>query len=772
MHSEDFNKADRFLHPGKILDGIINRDIEFQWMNQGAVLWYKLQAAHSRQYLKVDADTGEAAPLFDHILMGKTLAAALGKEVDPNNLPILKLQVLSNTQFVVTICQSEQSTGNSVPENEWLCDLTETSCEPYPKIELHTSAVTSPCGRYRVFTNDHNLWLVDTADNNQRPLTTDGIASFGYGETPESDVHSNMLQREKEGPGPAHVLWATSGEKFVSFRADERHVKSLSLLQAVPDDGSFRPQEIHFHHNLAGEDGYRAYLTIFDINNQQSIEVNYRPLTGSTGYRGPIEANNLWWNNDASKLYLLDVDSSCRKLTLVEVEAASGNSKILLEENDDRQLLPAPPMTAPLVRVLSNGDIIWFSERSGWGHLYLYDGSTLSLKQSITQGNWLVRDILHINEENNWIYFTASGVQAEVDIYFTSLYRVKLDGTEMQMLTPERANHELSIPTERERQTKKSPATISFSPSGQYFVDRYSTPENPGAWVLRSIDGSLIRKLADVSTEIPEDFPQIETFKLKSADGKYDLYGTLIKPSDFDPKKLYPIVDGIYPGPQNIVSSKTFEGTLSNVFHPMGLVDLGFVIISIDGRGTPTRSKAFRDISYGNAEQAGSLEDHISAIQQLAVSRPYIDVERVGIYGVSGGGFAAAHAMFDYPDFFKVGVAASGNHEWRTYSSAWGERWHGPLQEQDYDKVFSAAKVHNLQGKLLLMHGELDDNVHPANTLRVVDELIKAKKRFDMLIIPNGDHGAAASSYFQRITQYYFLEHLAGVDVPKSADLP
>lgn len=544
-------------------------------------------------------------------------------------------------------------------------------------------------------------------------------------------------------------------------------------FQSVPDDGSYRPREHRFRRNLVGEEGYRLHLTIFDLDSGASIAVDYRALTGSTGYRGPIAADNIWWQEDGSKLYVLDVDSSYRKLTLVEVDALTGSSRILLTENDARQLLPAPPGVAPLVRVLANGDIIWFSERSGWGHLYLYDGKSLRLKHAITSGEWLVRNIVKIDETRGWIYFSASGREPGADIYYRYLYRAKLDGSGLELLTPEMADHAvLPAPVHEQAVSESINVRAAFSPSGAYFIDRYSTPEKPGAWVLRAADGRLISTLASIGIRQPERLPQVESFSVKSADGQYDLHGVLIKPYNFDPNKRYPVVDSIYPGPQSLAVKKSFKRMLGSAMYPLSLTDLGFILVVIDGRGTSFRSKAFRDRSYGNADRAGSLQDHISALKQLAEARPYLDLDRVGIYGMSGGGFATAKALFDYPDFYKVGVAASGNHDWRLYSSAWGERWHGPAKQADYDKVFSAAKVDNLQGKLLLMHGDMDDNVHPANTLRVVDALINADKRFDMLILPNGGHGAALHPYFQRLMQYYFVEHLAGLDVPEGVDFP
>jgi len=299
-------------------------------------------------------------------------------------------------------------------------------------------------------------------------------------------------------------------------------------------------------------------------------------------------------------------------------------------------------------------------------------------------------------------------------------------------------------------------------------------PDKAGSWTLRNKSGEAIVELAKEDVSQLPAFETPEAFSVKSADGKYDLYGVLLKPHNFDANNRYPIVEFYYPGPQAIWSPKAFASALprgSLNGDGQALAQLGFVVVMMDGRGTPLRSKAFLDLSYGNMDKVGYMEDHVNGIKELAKTRPWMDINRVGIFGSSGGGFATAHALMDYPDFYKVGVSSAGNHEQRSYIRLWGESFHGKLDKVDYDKVFVGKNAANLKGKLLLAHGEMDDNVHPAMTMRVADALIKAGKQFDMLMMPNVEHGISGKPYFQRLTQRYFLEHLMGAELPHDVDM-
>lgn len=764
--NEDFARSDRFLL-GKPETDVLNSDIVFQWIGDGDTFFYRSQGSKGTQYVLVDSATGNKSPLFDHQVMARALATALETTVDAQALPIEHLtRIHQNTYNVIS------------GDKTLLCDLTVGSCtEQQPETEEPT-ATPSPDGKYTLFIHDYNLWLKHNENGDERALTTDGVRGWSYGRPPESSTKEITMRREGKQL-PAAALWSPDGSRFISYRLDERHVPELALVQAIPEDGSFRPKLHTYHYDLVGEKPAQAKFFIYDVKSGARTELNYRALPSPL--KVPLTMGHFWWSNNGSKLYMLDSPLSQPFMKLLEVNPKTGGVQLLLEESTDTTYFPSAFFIAPpSVKVLSNGDIVWFSERSDWGHLYLYDGTTGKLKNAITSGNWLVRDIQYIDEDTGYLYFSASGREPGEDIYYRHLYRVKLDGTGLELLTPEPGDHDFpAVNNPAVAAIDGTPATLlgtpRISPNGKYVVDHFSTESTPGRWLLRRNDGSLIAKLEDEDPSPLPPFTPPERFVVKSADGKYKLYGMLSKPANFDPAKTYPVIDHIYPGPQSTKAPKVFaSGGMRGgaIFgDSQALADLGFVVIQVDGRGGTLRSKPFRDVSYRHMEKAGMLEDHISALRQLAKTRPWLDLDRVGIFGTSGGGFATGHALIDHPDVFKVGVASVGNHDQRSYLSVWGETYHGPANSTDYEKVFAGNNANRFKGKLLLAYGEMDDNVHPANTLRLADALIKANKQFDMLVMPNVNHGIAGTAYFRRITQNYFLKHLMGAQLPSESDI-
>jgi dipeptidyl aminopeptidase/acylaminoacyl peptidase len=394
--------------------------------------------------------------------------------------------------------------------------------------------------------------------------------------------------------------------------------------------------------------------------------------------------------------------------------------------------------------------------------VYRLNGHTGGVRKPLTSGNWAVREILHVQEPKKTVFFVASGREQDQDPYNRHLYRVGFDGTRLKRLTPESGDHNISV-----------------SPTGRYFVDTYSRIDSPPITVLRAADGRLVRVLqrGDISRVVAAGWRVPEPFKAKAADGKTDIYGAIYRPSNFDPSRKYPVLDGIYPGPQVIQTPKAFEVPPAHKNH-QAFAELGFIVVVVDGRGGPLRSRAFREASYGQMGSAGGLDDHIAALRQLANKYPQFDIDRVGIYGHSGGGYAAARALLLYPDFYKVAVASSGNHDLRSYSAHFIERFQGyPVDVAQYAAQSNPPLAHRLKGKLLLIHGDLDDNVHVSNTLQMADALIAARKDFDLLIMPNRNHafadlakGADGSSatdpYFIRRRWDFFVRHLLGVTPP------
>ncbi len=398
--------------------------------------------------------------------------------------------------------------------------------------------------------------------------------------------------------------------------------------------------------------------------------------------------------------------------------------------------------------------MIWFSERDNWGHLYLHDLTNGREKHPITSGDGSVTQVLRVDERTRMIYFQAVGREKGRDPYFRHFYRIGLDGKNLRLLTPADADHD-----------------VTLSPSGRFFVDTYSTPDAPPTTELRDADGTLVLALekADISRLLATGWKPPQPFTVKARDGQTDLYGLMYKPATLDTSKKYPIINHIYPGPQTgSVGGRQFSPARGDA---QALAELGFVVVEIDGMGTPWRSKKFHEAYYGDMGD-NTLPDQVAGMRELARRYSWIDIDRAGIYGHSGGGYAAADAMFRYPDFFKVGISEAGNHDNRNYEDDWAEKWQGLLQTKpdgttNYDGQANQLVAKNLKGKLLLAHGTMDTNVPPSNTLLVVNELIKANKDFDLIMLPNRGHGFGNEAYMVRRRWDYFVKNLLGMEPPK-----
>jgi dipeptidyl aminopeptidase/acylaminoacyl peptidase len=611
------------------------------------------------------------------------------------------------------------------------------------------------------FVKDFNLHVRPAGGGPARALTTDGEEAWYYATaaSPSSGGATAILTGT---PRPISAKWSPDSKRLLTFRLDERRVLDHVVVQSVRHDGVVRPAPIRFKYTLPGDpDQPLAELTIIDVDTARSTRIQHPPLVT---FGSPINAT--WWSADGRSVYFVDEPRAWTSARLKQADARTGAVRQVLEE-ESKTYLQLSFSGPPNVRVLDgSGDAIWFSERDGWGHLYLIDGRTGAVRNQVTRGEWVVRELLHVDEAGGWVYFTGGGREAGRDPYYRHLYRAKLDGSTIELLTPEDAEH-----------------NIRPSPSGRYFVDTFSRVDLPPTTVLRGADGKIVRQLekADVDALMKTGWKHPERFTVKGRDGRTDVYGAVFRPTTFDPSRKYPIVDDIYPGPHNSHTPKSFDQALG--LHANSIAELGFVVVTVDGMGTCCRSKSFHDVSYRNLADAGGLEDHIIAIKWLAQKYPYLDADRVGIFGHSAGGYASAHAILRYPDFYKVCVSSAGNHDARTDKATWVERWMGlPVGEQ-YLKSSNVTYAKNLKGKLLLVHGELDDNVHPGSTLQLVDALIKENKDFDLLILPNRNHGqvidisgekpkiASPDNYFLRKRWDYFVRHLLGVEPPAGYEI-
>ena len=604
---------------------------------------------------------------------------------------------------------------------------------------------TSPDGKRAVFIRDGNLVLRDNATGQETPLTTDGVKDFGY-------ATDNAGWSKSERP---IVVWSPDSRKIATFLQDQRNVGEMYLVSTVVG----HPQLQAWKYPLPGDTTVSMIdRVVIDVESKQVVHLKMPPdqhrssLCDNLACRGG-DWNDVQWAPDASSVAFVSTSRDHRRTVLRVADASSGEVRDVLEETV-KTFFESGNGRINWRYLPASNEVIWFSERDNWGQLYLYDLQTGKLKRQMTTGDGNVTQLLHVDPTTRALLFQAVGKESGRDPYFTHLYRMNMDGGAAKLLTPEEANHD-----------------ITLSPSGRYFVDSYSKPDVPPVAVLRDADGKLIVELerADIAKLLATGWKPPQPITVKARDGVTDLYGLMYRPTHSMPGRKYPIVNHVYPGPQTgSVGSRSFSVARGDA---QALAELGFVVVEIDGMGTPWRSKKFHEAYYGEMAD-NTLPDQIAGMKELARRFPWIDINRVGIYGHSGGGYAAAAAMFHHPEFFKVGISESGNHDNRVYEDDWAEKWMGLLENRgddftNYDGQANQNFVQGLKGKLLLAHGTMDANVPPNNTLLVVDALIKANKDFDLLMIPNAGHGYGdAANYMTRRRWDYFVRNLLGVEPP------
>ena len=621
---------------------------------------------------------------------------------------------------------------------------------------INRNEFISPNGFLAAFIDDYNLWIRDLKTNELTQLTFDGEKNYGY-------ATNNAGWIKTDGPV---LKWSLSSDKIATFRQDARGVGEMYLTTTNVG----HPKLQAWKYALPGDEKiFEIERLIIDLKTNDIIRLKMKndfqrsTTTDHIAGRGG-ELLDTQWSKDGSKLAFISSSRDHKIANLKIADAKTGNISSVFKETVDTYYESGLGSENWKVLFDSN-EFIWYSEKDNWGHIYLYDLKTKELKNRITKGDWLVRKLLHIDENKRELFFTAGGKE-EGNPYHVYLYKVNFDGTELTCLTPEKGSHK-----------------INPSPDWNYFVTTYSSTMNPPVSVLKNRDGNIIHELSksDLSSLNQTDWQNPIEFSVKARDGVTDLYGIMYIPSFYNENDKYPVLNYIYPGPQSgSVGNYSFYVAKRDF---QALAELGFVVVSVDAMGTPGRSKSFHDAYYGNMGDNG-LPDNISAIEQLSKTYKSMDTDRVGIWGHSGGGFASTAALLRYPDFYDVAVSSSGNHDNRNYEADWGEKWHGlltplDLDTQDSKSDFDILKtnydiqanqlfVDNLKGKLLIAHGMLDDNVPPSNTMIVVDALIKSNKDFDLILFPNKRHGYGdMNNYMMRRKWDYFVKHLKGLNPPK-----
>jgi dipeptidyl aminopeptidase/acylaminoacyl peptidase len=689
----------------------------------------------------------------DYEQASKFLGNNTNKLVDRNNvnatwLPGGKLWYSVSTNGVreyVLINPADGSRKTAADKKTLLPEIAGEKEAPAMGRRSFGTEVASPDGKKVAFIKDWNLWVRDVASKTETALTKDGVKDFGY-------ATDNAGWKRSDRP---IVLWSPDSKKIATFQQDQRNVSDMYLVST--NVGAPKLQAWKYPLPVDKEI-IQIQRVIIEVESAKVIRLKIPAdarrgtLCDDIACSGSFDDNE--WNADATRLAFVSSSRDHKVAKLRIADANTGDVKEVFEEKVATQYESGQGKINWHFLAATN-EIIWYSERDDWGHLYLYNALTGELKNQITKGAFVVTRLLKTDEKNRVLYFEANGREAGRDPYFSHFYRVNFDGKKLQLLTPEDGDH-----------------TVALSPDGKYFTDNFSKPDLAPTAVLRDMTGKLIATLekSDISRLAATGWKAPESIVVKSRDGKWDLYGLMFTPSTLDKTKKYPVVNYIYPGPQGGgVGSRSFAAARGD---HQALAELGFVVVIIDGTCNPDRSKSFHDVCYGNMAD-NTLEDQIAGLKQLAVTHPYLDLDRVGIWGHSGGGYATAAAMFRYPDFYKVGISESGNHENRNYEDDWGERYIGLLVKgangkSNYEDQANQNYAANLKGKLMLAHGASDDNVPPYNTYLVVDALIKANKDFDLVIFPNARHGYGADSYYMMRRRWdYFVKNLLGAEPPK-----
>jgi dipeptidyl-peptidase-4 len=777
IDAEVYARADRLLAPN-LYTQVKNRLTIPHWLGDRDEFWYRHENEQGHDFIRVNAATGEKSALFDHVLIAEALGELLNKTFSAHSLPFDTVEWRENT--------GNNSSGfDVVIERQRIqCATIEANCVLVDNLP-DTDAAPSPDGHWAVFTFQNNLWLRDLQTGAERALTTDGVEDFGFGIYYDNWLASFAVRSRLGNRLPPMVYyWAPDSSRVVITRLDQRHLTEYPFVDHTPEN-NFHPRIYPVRMAFPGEQKPITEYWVFDIATGERRQLQ-TPADLIWMHQDMHALRKIWWSGDSTHLYAAAHGSHLRSAYLLDFDLLSGEYRtVIREELPPRTDMNSTSYNPPAVAVLGDMEqVIWWSQRDGWGHLYRYDGQSGELLNQITEGAWLVRDLLTVNEAEGTVYFSGAGKEAG-NPYYRYLYRIGLDGEDLQLLSPESADHLLTGPGDYILTIDQAQPYEVVSPSGDYAVYNYSRVDQPGRAVIRSTrDTRLVAEFAqaDASALFALGWKPPEEFMVKAEDGS-ELWGVLYKPSDFDPRKKYPIIDAQYASPLTAVVPRNFGMAIRqrSPQSPSALAELGFVVLTIDARGTTYRSREFSQHGFGKLNLIG-LDDHVSAIRQLAAKHGFIDIDRVGIYGHSYGGYAATRAMLEYPEFFKVAVAGAGpatmhsiyqDYHWSAYQGAPVYADGSELQAEpveiagNWRSLDARQQATRLQGHLLIMLGEMDENVPPSSILPFIDALVAADKDFDMLYLPGRDHQFAEEGYVVRRLWDYFVRNLKGAEPPQ-----
>lgn len=773
--------AERFSQK-KISQMVFSTAVRPNWFRDSDRFWYSWKTPDGTKYYIVDARTGKKQEIFDMDRLAMQITQTVRDPFDAQHLPIEDMELKDDKKFTFSIKSTVDETDSSRIEKygkkkvftfEYeissgkLSDITGNE-EPdrYP-----LWANVSPDGKTGIFAKNANLYWMDAEnmvkaaqDENdstivEHRITVDGTPGFGWG----GDNYMGWTETDTtKRVFPYYLVWSPDSRHFAAMKYDMTPVKELWVINSLSNP---RPTLETYRYQMPGEPGPKEYLYVFDASDMsssqvkinafkdQTIEFETRPQLNSDAYTDFFSRE---WLGDGSSFYIRRLSRDLKRLDICRVDVGSDSTHTVISERMNTYVESRP------LRLVDGGrKIIQWSERNGWANLYLYNADG-SLANPIVEGPFHVEDVLAVNDEKGYIIFSACGYNKDENPYQMHTFRVGLDGSGLRQIDMDDMD-----------------VKADASDDAGYLVYNYSRVDAVPASALYSSTGKKIADLetADLSKLFEAGYRLPERFTVKAADGVTDLYGVMYKPFDFDSTKVYPIIEYVYPGPQVEANNISWSAGMTRTDR---LAQIGFIVITVGNRGGhPNRSKWYHNYGYGNLRDYG-LEDQKTAVQRLAARYSWIDGNKVGIHGHSGGGFMSTAAILKYPDFYTAAVSCAGNHDNSIYNRWWSEQHHGILEKitEEGDTTFiykidtNPEIAQNLKGHLLLVHGDIDNNVHPANTIRVVNALIRANKRFDMLILPGQRHGFGDMNeyFFWRLADW-FSEYLLGESQSDRVDI-
>jgi dipeptidyl aminopeptidase/acylaminoacyl peptidase len=713
------------------------------WLGTTHKFYYRRSLANGFEFVTVDADTQQKTPSFDHQRLAESLSRATGRAYSGTRLPFQNFTVNDQLSAIEMTIEGAR----------WTCTLADYACRtpevPPPgdvrrgitgpvRGDLSTAAPRprlSPDGKWMAFIHNHNVAIRPFGGDKRTMLSTDGSEGNYYDQ--------------------ASIVWSPDSSKIAAYRVRPGYRRLVHYIASSPED-QLQPEHWATQYAKPGDQLDLEQPMLFDLRSQKQIPID------SKLFPNPYDLSELVWRKDGRGVTFEYNERGHQVYRVIEVEAQTGQARAVVSEEPktffyyNRSAATLQAGKRYRFDVADGKEMVWMSERDGWNHLYLIDGATGKVKLQITKGAWPVRHVIKVDEDKRQLWFSAGGMQAGKDPYFQHYYRINLDGTGLTPLTTADANH-----------------TVEFSSDMQFFVDHYSRVDLPGVMELVRLESDgFNRRLVDeiekgdVTALVKLGWKAPEAFVAKARDGATDIWGLVWKPRNFDPSKKYPVIEYIYAGPHGTHTPKSF----SPFTGMQAQAELGFIVVQMDGMGTSNRSKAFHDFAWQNLKDAG-FPDRILWHRAFAAKNPWYDVTRVGIYGGSAGGQNSMGALLFHGDFYKVAVSYAGCHDNRMDKIWWNEQWMGwPIGPQ-YAASSNVDHAHLLDGKILLIVGELDTNVDPSSTLQVVNALMKANKNFDFLMIPGAEHNAGRggeyAEYGERKRFDFFVRHLLGQNPPE-----